>query len=337
MVIGDNAQGKTNFLEALYFISRRTSPRRAIDSDLIHWGEEKAYCGASVVDGPVTFTRELIIRMGKRKEWKWNGCEEPRRGERNTIWLVGFFPHDIDIVDGPPQLRRDFLDQAIGFIYPAHEMWGVRYSKALFRRNLLLRERADKDLILVYTEQLIEAGGKIIRGRTHYLRALAPHLAEVYFRLAGGKGKVGVEYEPSKPGIGVEVERDLREAYARYEGEEREKGMTLVGPHRDEPIFFNEGKEFKSFASQGEKKTLALALKLAEMAVMREVKKRDVIALLDDVFSELDRNRRQYLLQGLLTGGQVIFSATDLDEGQDFSGGRLTRFFCQGGNLLLDG
>lgn len=335
MISGDNAQGKTNFLEALYIMARRVSPRRSKDSDLIGWGGEKAYCGVTVSDGPVSFSWELFLRAGKRKVWRWNGSPEPRKEKTDRIWLVGFFPHDLEIVEGSPQMRRDFIDQAISLIHQAHGRLTDRYTQALACRNALLKERAGKDLVDVYTGQLMETGVKIIQGRYQYLRIFTPCLAEVYTRLSGGKGKIKVEYGWGMSELSRNIEENLRESFHRSWPEERDRGVTLVGPHRHDLVFLINGKEFKSFASQGEKKTLALALKLAEKMVIRSMKHREAIVLLDDMFTELDRHRRQYLLKELLSGGQMIFSTTERIAADEFTG-QVNHFLCQGGHLSPD-
>ena len=308
VVQGENAQGKTNFLEALYFLARGRSFRHPKDHELVRWGETHAYLSAKVIDGSSYFLKEVSICPGQKKEWKING--HPSSGKKG-IWLVGYFPSDGEIIDGPPQVRREFLDEAIGFIYPSHTTLTNQYDKLLVRRNLLLREHAGDELLNTYTEKLIAIGKKVVQGRLQYLKLYSQYLKDYYSRLGMNKASLRVRYQPARYEVTDELVLNLEKAFEAMREEEREREITLVGPHRDEIFFEKNTYEFRHFGSQGEKKSLALSIKLAEMSVIQLIKKCQVIVILDDVFSELDRYHRELLLTEVMSQGQVFVSITD--------------------------
>ncbi|MEI6156893.1 MAG: DNA replication and repair protein RecF, partial [Atribacterota bacterium] len=258
---GDNAQGKTNLLEALYFLARGVSFRHAKDQELVKRGEDYCLASTRVWEGNTYFTKKVLIRPGHKREWKLN--EHLGQGKRG-IWLVGYFPTDSEIVDGPPQRRREFLDEAIGFIYPGHEQLVNQYEQILARRNILLKEHSGGELLDVYTSKLITLGTKIMKGRLQYIQLFLPFLQSFYSRLSGSRGHVHLHYQPAGYDLTGEIEGSLRAVFDKVENEERERGVTLAGPHRDEISCGKEDFDFRYFGSQGEKKTLALSLKMAE-------------------------------------------------------------------------
>ncbi len=308
---GGNAQGKTNFLEAIYLAARGVSPRTQRDAELVSWGSDSASIEMRVDSGGIWFDREVRIQPGRKKVWLTNGHPKRGRGRQEEVWLVGYFPGDISIIEGPPVERRRFIDEAVSYIQPAYNAHVKRYERTLTRRNILLRERAADDLVSVYTEELINTGKHIIQGRIRYGELLTPFLRDFYLRLGGENMHFGVQYSGGGYELRGELEDNLRKAFRCMEKEERAREMTLVGPHRDDIIFTLEEKDFRVYGSQGEKKSLALALKMSEMQVIRKLKNTEVIVLLDDLFSELDPGRRHLLFKEVLGTGQVFITVTD--------------------------
>lgn len=317
---GKNAQGKTNLLEAIYFLSRGRSFRRAKDQEMVTWGESYSYLGAKVGEDGTYFWKEVSIQPGQKKEWKING--HPGSGRRG-IWLVGYFPSDHEIVAGPPQNRREYIDEAIGFIYSAHAALVKQYEGLLSRRNYLLREHASDDLIETYTEKLIHVGKKIIKGRLEYLRLYTPLIKEFYYRLGMNNQSLILRYQPFGYHLDNEGGIHMEKGFEMVKEEEREREITIIGPHRDEIVFEKNGREFRTFGSQGEKKSLALSIKLAEMSVIQLIKKSKVIMIFDDVFSELDQSHQDLLLEEILNRGQVFISTTQ--ENDDWARKRKNR------------
>jgi len=304
---GENAQGKTNLLEAIYFLSRGQSFRRVKDQEVITWGESFSYLGAKVIDNGAYFWKEVTIQPGQKKEWRING--HPGPGKRG-IWLVGYFPDDQEIVTGPPQNRRDYIDDAIGFIYNSHTTLVYQYEGWLARRNFLLKEQASDELIETYTEKLIQVGKKIIQGRIEYLKLYAPLIKDYYSRLGMNGQSLLLKYQPYGYQLDDENSIGLEKGFKMVKEEEREREITLIGPHRDEIIFEKNSREIRTYGSQGEKKSLALSIKLAEMSVIQLIKKSKVIMVFDDIFSELDQGHQDILLEEILNQGQVFITTT---------------------------
>lgn len=324
VLAGDNAQGKTNFLEALFLLAREISPRRAKDEEMIRWGEKFSYLKAQVNKEGLHFTRELVVRKEGKKEWRIDGKRETRR---TPLPLVGYFPQDQELVEGPPQKRRDFLDEVISFLSPSYKKWLREYEKILYRRNLLLREGAQPDILEVYGERLISCGVKIVEARLRYLHQFVPYLQKFYQELSGEDTFLRVIYRSLGYRWEEGVEEGLRTTKERVRGEEKERGVTLFGPHRDEVIFLLRGREMRDFASQGEKKKMAISLRLAETSVVRSIYGQNVVVLIDDVFSELDKKRRALLWQKIKDENQVFLTTTEGEEIKELSGSYPFSFF----------
>lgn len=310
MLLGENAQGKTNFLEALFLLARGFSPFAFRDEELITFGAEVAVLSARIVEGSTVFVRQVLLRKNGRKEWRFDGKLERRR---IPLPLVGFFPEDLALVEGEPKKRRDFVDQAVSFFSPPFAALLGKYERILAQRNLLLRERGDKNLVRVYGEQLVVFGARIVEERLRYLRLLAPFFSQVYQRLTGSSEPLRVVYEPKGYDLSWGVEQGLERAFRSLEGEEWERGMTLFGPHRDEVSFLLGERDVREFSSFGERKSVALALRMAEKAVVQWIGKKSVVLLLDDAFPGLDARRRAFLASCVFSEGQVFLTTTEED------------------------
>ncbi|NLJ49261.1 MAG: DNA replication and repair protein RecF [Candidatus Atribacteria bacterium] len=331
---GENAQGKTNLLEAIYFLSRGCSFRRAKDQEMVAWGENYSYLGAKVVEDGTYFWKEVSVHLGHKKEWKINGHPRVRK---QGIWLVGYFPSDHEIVTGPPQKRREYIDEAIGFIYSAHTALVNQYEGLLSRRNYLLRGHASEELIETYTKKLIQVGKKIIKGRIEYLRLYTPFIKNFYSRLGMNNQSLFIKYQPIGYHLDGENEIYLEKGFEKVKEEEREREVTLIGPHRDEIVFEKEGREFRTFGSQGEKKSLVLSIKLAEMSVIQLIKKSKAIMIFDDVFSELDQSHQDLLLEEILNQGQVFISTTQGNESwRSRKKNHVTVFLVEKGKIKME-
>lgn len=306
-LVGGNAQGKSNFLEALFLLSRGFSHRWAKDAELIHFEEEGAFIGARIGRPGGFFTKEVLLRRNGGKEWRVNG----KRGKgEEPVWLTGYFPEDAEIVGGAPRNRRDFFDEAIAFLSPLYRRFLREYEKVVERRNWLLREGDPRKLLFAYTEKMLALALRIVEWRVKYIGVFAPLLEAAYRALFGG-GVLRVEYRSEgylwSEGIGEGLQK-ARKAFAE---EEFRRGITLFGPHRDEILFLLRGQEVRDFASQGEKKGVALALRLAEMEVVKRSQKENVVVLLDDLFAEFDEKRRNLVLARVFQGNQVFITTTE--------------------------
>ncbi|HXL02082.1 MAG TPA: DNA replication and repair protein RecF [Candidatus Atribacteria bacterium] len=328
---GDNAQGKTNFLEALFLLARGVSPRRARDEEMIRWGKEFSYLRAQIREENLHFTREVVVKKEGKKEWKRDGKRETRR---TSLPLVGYFPQDQEIIEGPPQKRRDFLDEAISFLSPSYGGELREYEKLLYRRNFLLREHSPSELLEIYGEKLISCGAKVVETRIRYLHQFVPYFQGFHRELSGEDVSLQVAYRSSGYRWEEGIEEGLRKARERVNEEERERGMTLFGPHRDEIVFLLRGREARDFASQGEKKRMAISLRLAETSMAESFYQKEVVILVDDIFSELDRKRRNLLWQKIKDGSQVFLTTTEEEEVKELKGSYPLSFFrVEGGRI----
>lgn len=316
VLLGPNAQGKTNFLEALFLLARGFSPFHASDEELILFGEESALLSARFMEGGALSLRQVLLTRSGKREWRRDGKIERRRF---SLPLSGFFPEDLALVDGEPKRRRDFVDDALSFIRPGlGEVLG-NYEKVLTRRNLLLREGGPRELIDAYGEQLVLLGARIVEERLKYLRVLSPPFLRTFELFSGERGEFRVEYRAR----GYELKEGILEGLGRarkaFEEEERGKGMTLFGPHRDEILFLFGDRDVREFASFGEKKSIALALRMAEKAVVQWMKREETVFLLDDAFPGLDRKRREALRALVAQESQVFLTTTEEDVALELS------------------
>lgn len=328
VLLGENAQGKTNFLEALFLLARGFSPFSSRDEELITFGEETSALSASVVSGGVSSLRQVVLRRGGKREWRLDGKVERKRV---AFPLVGFFPEDLTLPEGEPRKRRDFVDQAICFLFPQFSLLLAQYEHLLAQRNFLLREGREAELVRVYGEKLVLLGAKIVTERLRYLKVLAPFLAQSYERLSGKDEPLRAVYEPKGYSLEEGPEQGLRQALQQYAREEWERGMTLFGPHRDEIAFLLGTRDVREFASFGEKKSVALALRMAEKAVVQWIRKEDAVLLLDDAFPGLDARRRERLVSSLSSEDQVFVTTTEEDIARELArqGGRVL-VVCKG-------
>lgn len=321
--VGANGQGKTNLLEALHVLATGRSPRGARDAELVLAGESALRIWARVerAEGPV----EIDLRIGPsvRRQLRLNGLPHRRMTDLvGRLAVVFFGPDDLLLLKGPPSGRRRFLDILLSQVSPAYLHHLQRFSRALAQRNRLLRQvqagRAPRDEIEAWEEPLVESGAEITVRRVRAVSALAPVAAEQHRLISGGTEELEVAYAPAvlevdraaadgPPAVG----RILRHELERRRGEEIARAVTLVGPHRDDVALRIGGSDARAFASQGQQRTAVLALKLAELAYMRQVLGEPPVLLLDDVVSELDPDRRRHLLRAVDGGVQVLLTSTD--------------------------
>jgi DNA replication and repair protein RecF len=340
VLVGANAQGKTNLLEAVHYLAVGSSHRVSADAPLVRAGAEAAVVRAVARVDTEQGAREgralrveLELRPGGRNRARVNGQPQPRvRDAIGLIRSVLFAPEDLALVRGDPSDRRRFLDDLLGQRRPAYLAAKGEYDRVLRQRNALLKQarpgRPDTGIdatLATWTEALVRSGAALIAARVAVVHALAGPAGEAYGELVtgapGGKADagVGLAYElstgrviPAEPGAGVPdpaaLAEELAAGLAEVARSERERGITLAGPHRDELLLRLGDLPAKGFASHGESWSLALALRLASREVLREVGE-DPIVLLDDVFAELDEGRRKMLAARCAGFEQVLVTA----------------------------
>ena len=314
---GENAQGKTNLIEAIHLCCVGRSHRTTHDQDLIRWENRAAQIALTVErrEGP----REIKVRIAQegrpRKTIRIDGAPIQRIGElMGHVNAVLFSPEDLRIVKEGPEGRRRFLDMEISQLQPAYFYALQRYMRALTQRNGLLKRlkqdggSALRDTLDAWDALLVEAGAQIIARRIAYLRQLSEAAARVHDVLSNGRESLTLAYE-SRAASGEALAAMLLSTRQ----EDLRRASTGVGPHRDDCRLSLNNRDARAFASQGQQRTIALSLKLAEIEVMRGALGETPILLLDDVMSELDINRRQMLLTRI-EPMQTLITCTHLSD-----------------------
>lgn len=309
---GNNAQGKTNFLESLYFCAVGRSMRGKSDRQLIRFGQEECHIRA-VVQRAQRYDRiDVHLRTNEKKGIAVNGLPVKRLGELfGTLYAVVFSPEDLSLVKDGPAQRRRFLDMELCQLSRVYYYDLQQYYRVLKHRNNLLKEIAKKpslqETLFLWDEQLAGYGERVIAARKRFLLRLDEMAAEKLLRLTGGKDRLQTAYSPScEEGLLAEK---LRRNFER----DLYLGATQSGPHKDDITFLIDGREVKAYGSQGQQRTTALALRLAEIDLIREETGEVPILLLDDVFSELDERRQRFLL-GSMEGLQAFFTCTGIED-----------------------
>lgn len=346
--IGSNGQGKTNLVEAIDYLSRLDSHRVSSDTPLVKAGADQAIIRADVVKGDRTALLELEITPGKANRARINRGALPRtRDLVGVLRTVIFSPEDLALVKGDPSDRRKFLDSLLVLRTP--RLGGVKadYERVLKQRNTLLksargRRNVEIATLDIWDENLARTGAELIAARLALLDALAPHLVDAYQRVAAESAPdrrvVTATYRSSVP-----IEAELRdqaaiyqhmlEEIARRRGDEMDRGISLVGPHRDEVMLSIGDLPAKGYASHGESWSYALALKLASFELLRDDGD-DPVLILDDVFAELDQGRRQQLAELVGDAEQVLVTAAVADDVPDGLKGH--RFKVAGGEVARE-
>lgn len=324
---GPNGQGKTNILEAIYMLGAVKSFRSPTNANLVQFAHDQATLEARVDRGGWDrIVRMEITERGKKVLLNNN----PIRNLSDffgTVNVVMFGPEDIALLKGSPGDRRRFLDRAIFNAHPAYAMDSMQYEEVLKQRNALLKAPTLNDALLsVYDEQLIQYGADIILRRLDFLTHFAPVLARTFQAIFDASYEAHVAYElrwlsspPPEHEVASltrpQIESLLADAIASSRAEERAREHTLVGPHRDDLITRLNGLDVKTFASQGQHRAFVLAMKVAEITYLEERYHFAPILLLDDVSSELDRDRNRFLFDFLRSRmeGQVFITTTHRD------------------------
>jgi DNA replication and repair protein RecF len=308
--IGENGEGKTNIVEAIMYLALLSSHRISTDAPLIKLGAERGYIRAKVSDQDRDTLIELEINNGKANRAKVN--QNPVRSQRaisGIVKAICFSPEDLDLVRGDPSERRSFLDHL--FIQRNPRLGGVisDYEKALKQRNTLLKARAPESTLAPWNEHLANFGGEIIAARLKLIRELIPHLMNSYENISVKK-QPSLEYKSNLENLTENKEDNKSEMLKKIEEvgfQERERGVSLVGPHRDD-LLLNLGEHpVKGFASHGESWSIALSLRLASYQLLKTDGDNPIL-ILDDVFSELDEKRRERLVALTNTAEQTLIT-----------------------------
>ncbi|TME09536.1 MAG: DNA replication/repair protein RecF [Chloroflexi bacterium] len=326
LVWGPNAAGKTSLLEAMVVLARGSSHRTTADAELIRWGADvtriEARAGTDEIEVALVRPGSAAAATGARKRIRVNGVARRAGTLAERLRVVLFAPEDMLLVAGSPSLRRATVDQLASTLVPGYAAELATYGRALQQRNGLLRaiqeETAAREELRYWDRPFLDAGGAVVAGRHGLLDRLARPLAAAHREIApeeGAAGPLGLEYVTNAPLGLAEAPRDaLERRLAETAEKEIWNGTTLIGPHRDDVAFVMSGRDLSAFASRGQQRTAILALKLAELDLVREHDGRPPLLLLDDVFSELDPARRAHLVRRIADLPQAFVTTTTLDD-----------------------
>ncbi|HEY8314067.1 MAG TPA: DNA replication/repair protein RecF [Candidatus Baltobacteraceae bacterium] len=318
--VGENAQGKSNLLEAISLLGTGKSFRTSKESDLIRNGLELASISgeARIRAGTVRLGCTIAATgRGTRKLYTINGRSVRYAKFLGSLRVVTFVPADLHLVSGPPSGRRGLLNVALAQDSPSYYRDLARYQKALQQKAALLRGAVEPDaeLFSIYNSALVEAGTALMLARRHFVAAVAGAAARVHAQWTGGAERLAVRYEPNVR-FEAPTEDSIASAFAErlreVEAAERARKISLAGPHRDDVALLLDGESLAAYGSQGQQRTAVLALKVGEYAVMHERSGEAPLLLLDDVLSELDARRARAFLAGVGAYEQAFITATHL-------------------------
>lgn len=321
LIIGKNAVGKTNLLEAIYFLENGCSHRTNNHQEIIRWNEEFSVVKASLQRMDRDMSVEATIVKNGKKQIKVNGVvQKGFKGKVRPVTAVIFTPDHLKIVKEMPEHRRAYIDDILEKIKADYKYWRQQYLKVLRQRNMLLKKvytgQMRENIIDYWDKQLIDAGIKIITARRDTIKRLEHLSWQAYMKMAGTEVELVLKYE-NQLLLEEEVETSLELRYIdelrKKRKAEIERGLTLVGPHRDDVGIYINGIDMRTYGSQGEQRSAALALKMAELSILTESIKETPLLLLDDVMSELDEARRQMFMGNINNGTQTIITSTNMD------------------------
>lgn len=310
LIIGKNAQGKTNILESIYFLSDVKSPRTSSVCDLIKIGENKFEINSVIEKNSTETELSCSYTSDKKRELKINGVKTTPKNFKSVLKTVLFSTKDLMLLRGSPQDRRDWLDRAISQIYPAYDERLSKYEKIRIQKNNLLKnDIIDETLLDIYNEQLIITGANIIFLRKKFLKEIESIAAKKH-NIISESEQFSLSYTCPESDIEKICEFLKQELKERHK-EELSRRQCCVGPHRDDILFKINNMDATKFASQGQQRTLVLALKLSELEMIKEKTGYYPILLLDDVLAELDDTRQNYLLESIDKNIQTVITSVD--------------------------
>ncbi len=312
ILYGDNAQGKTNILEAVYLSATTKSHKGSKDKDLINFGSEEAHIRTYVMKDGLENRVDMHLRKNKSKGIAINGQKIKKAADLLGLLNVVFFsPEDLSIIKNGPSERRRFVDMELCQLDSVYLHNLNHYNKIVNQRNRLLKDLYAKpglkDTLFLWDSQLVAFGQKIIERRNTFISQLNEIIYGLHLKLTGGKEELQIVYEPDV--LALDFEEKLQKCQER----DIRLKQTSIGPHRDDFSFAVGTVDIRKFGSQGQQRTAALSLKLAEIELVKKMTKDVPLLLLDDVLSELDSNRQNYLLNSI-GELQTIITCTGLEE-----------------------
>jgi len=331
IILGKNAQGKTNLLESIYYLSTLSSYRASSDSELIFMGESSAKIRAEVERNDTSISLDVFLNPPNNKVLKINDLKKARYSDFiGSLIVVSFSINDLLLLRGTPSDRRKWIDNSISQLYPAYVERLNKYNRIKTQKNNLLKEfkgnihlsDGQKNTLTVWNEQLAVSWSNLIHLRQKYLKEIQKRSVKKHKHISVGEEKLVLGYNSTVTGdfnSDVNETQDIQvileyytELLDKKQNEEIIRAQSLIGPHRDDISFFINNIDAKSYASQGQQRTVVLALKLAELDFIREIINENPVLLLDDVLAELDQARQNFLLDSIKEDIQTIITTVDI-------------------------
>ena len=332
--MGDNAQGKTNILEGIYYCAFARSHRTSKDRELINWNSDNALLSVTVGRERLDKRIDISILKDGKKAIQINKIKIKKIGELfGNFNVVMFSPEDLKIIKDSPGVRRKFIDMELCQLNPKYYYNLVQYNKVLNERNSILRNRnINKDILDVYDMQLVEFGYNIIMDRLEYIEKLNKYSTKIHSDITSGKERIEFKYVST-----IKDLENIRESFYSLLEKNRvrdcERGITSVGPHRDDFTVLINDIDTKSYGSQGQQRTAVLTIKFSSLKIIKELTGEHPVLLLDDVLSELDFSRKRYILS-TIGDIQTIITCTGIEDLYEYLDDKSKVFKVKDGEIL---
>lgn len=332
--MGDNAQGKTNILEGIYYCAFARSHRTSKDRELINWNSDNVLLSVTVGRERLDKRIDISILKDGKKAIQINKIKIKKIGELfGNFNVVMFSPEDLKIIKDSPGVRRKFIDMELCQLNPKYYYNLVQYNKVLNERNSILRNRnINKDILDVYDMQLVEFGYNIIMDRLEYIEKLNKYSTKIHSDITSGKERIEFKYVST-----IKDLENIRESFYSLLEKNRvrdcERGITSVGPHRDDFTVLINDIDTKSYGSQGQQRTAVLTIKFSSLKIIKELTGEHPVLLLDDVLSELDFSRKRYILS-TIGDIQTIITCTGIEDLYEYLDDKSKVFKVKDGEIL---
>ena len=332
--MGDNAQGKTNILEAIYYCAFAKSHRTSKDKELINWNGEHAFISVDVGRERLDKRIDISILKDGKKSIRINKIKIKKIGELfGNFNVVMFSPEDLRIIKDSPGVRRKFIDMELCQLNPKYYYNLVQYNKVLNERNILLRNRnTSSEMLEIYDMQLVEFGYNIIRNRIKYIESLNKYAEKIHSDITSGKEKINFKYISTIKDL-ENIKENFYTLLKKNRSKDCDRGITSIGPHRDDFFVYINDIDTKSYGSQGQQRTAVLTMKFSSLEIIKELTGEFPVLLLDDVLSELDFNRKKYILS---TIGQIqtVITCTGIEDLYEYLDEKAKVFKVKNGEIV---
>ena len=314
IIYGDNAQGKTNILESMYVCATSKSHRGSKDREIIRFDNDESHIKVNVKKNDMNYRIDMHLKKNKPKGIAVNGIPIKRAAELFGILNIVFFsPEDLNIIKNGPSERRRFIDMELSQLDKIYLDCLINYNKVVNQRNSLLKEYAfsgREDIISsldIWDMQLVKYGNDVIKSREKFVKEINDLVKSIHTKLSGDREQLEIIYEPCVK------EQDFESELVRVRDRDLKFKCTNIGPHKDDMCFLINGMDVRKYGSQGQQRTAALSLKLAEIELVKQIIHDTPVLFLDDVLSELDSRRQNFLLDSI-GNIQTMITCTGLDE-----------------------